>query len=139
MEPKKKLSGAENLKKKIKRELEFKKGANALSKFLQKNEESILHTTSSEQDKVKQLDNMDISIEPSIKSDPATWPSLLTSKQIDYIVVTGPEIFTEFSSIQLDHEKRHFSKIHFYRHLSNGEKLVRRWLIYSKSTGKIFC
>jgi len=35
MAPKKKLSGAENLKKKIKRELEFKKGANALSKFLQ--------------------------------------------------------------------------------------------------------
>ncbi|KAL4119436.1 hypothetical protein QTP88_012245 [Uroleucon formosanum] len=79
------------------------------------------------------------SSEPSINSDPATWPSFLTSKQIDYIVVTGPEIFTEFSSIQLDHEKRHFSEIHFYRHLSNGEKLVRRWLIYSKSTGKIFC
>ncbi|XP_050066053.1 uncharacterized protein LOC126555133 [Aphis gossypii] len=79
------------------------------------------------------------SSEPSINSDPATWPSFLTSKQIDYIVVTGPEIFTEFSSIQLDHEKRHFSEIHFYRHLSNGEKLLRRWLIYSKSTWKIFC
>jgi len=177
MAPKNKLSGAENLKKKIKRELEFKKGANALSKFIQKNKESIndksysseellpstsseqnitsslLATTSSEQHTIEHLENMDISIEfqstelvsntesskPSINSDPATWPSFLTSKQIDYIVVTGPEIFTEFSSIQLDHEKRHFSEIHFYRHLSNGEKLVRRWLIYSKSTGKIFC
>ena len=87
MAPKKKLSGAENLKKKIKRELEFKKGANALSKFLQKNKESIndnsysseellpstsseqnitsslLATTSSEQHIIKHLENLDISIE----------------------------------------------------------------------------
>lgn len=176
MAPKKKLSGAENLKKKAKRELEFKKGANALSKFLQKNEESrndnsyfseellpsssseqnntsLLPSTSSELDKAEHLENMDISIEfqntelvsntepsePSINSDPVLWPSFLTSKQIDYIVVSGPEILTELSSIQLDHEKRHFSKIYFYRHLPNGEKLVRRWLICSKSTGRIFC
>lgn len=87
----------------------------------------MLPSTSSEQHTIKHLENMDISIEfqstessePSINSDPASWPSFLTSKQIDYIVVTGPEIFTEFSSIQLEHEKIHFSEIHFYRHLSN--------------------
>ncbi|KAL4132167.1 hypothetical protein QTP88_009374 [Uroleucon formosanum] len=87
MAPKKKLSGAEDLKKKIKKELEFKKGANALFKFLQKNKKSIndnsysseellpstsseqnitsslLATTSSEQHTIKHLENMDISIE----------------------------------------------------------------------------
>ncbi|KAL4083829.1 hypothetical protein QTP88_009364 [Uroleucon formosanum] len=156
MAPKKKLSGAEDLKKKIKKELEFKKGANALFKFLQKNKKSIndnsysseellpstsseqnitsslLATTSSEQHTIKHLENMDISIEFQSTE-------LVSNTESSEPIATGPEIFTEFSSIQLDHEKIHFSEIHFYRHLSNGEKLVRRWLIYSKSTEKIFC
>jgi len=51
--------------------------------------------------------------EPSTNSDPATWPpSFLTSKQINYIVLTGPEIFTGFSNIRLDHEKKTFFKVH---------------------------
>lgn len=79
-----------------------------------------------------------INVKLDFNSDPATWLSFLTSKQIYCIVITSLKTLTEFLSFQLNHKNRHFSKTYFYRHILNGKKLVRFWLIYSKSTERIF-
>lgn len=34
---------------------------------------------------------------------------------------------------------RHFSNVHYTRHLSNGEQQKRRWLIYSESNDSVHC
>ena len=38
-----------------------------------------------------------------------------------------------------DSENRHFSSAYYIRHLANGEKSDRKWLIYSISLDKVFC
>lgn len=63
----------------------------------------------------------------------ATWPTYLTSKQKDFIVIFSPEIISEFFNFELNHENRYF-----YCHLTNGEKLIRLWLIFSNSMKIIF-
>jgi len=35
--------------------------------------------------------------------------------------------------------KRHFSNFHIHRNCENGEKIKRRWLIYSKTSNKVYC
>lgn len=39
----------------------------------------------------------------------------------------------------LDDSKRKFSNVHYFKTLSNGEKLNRTWLIYSESSDSVFC
>lgn len=42
-------------------------------------------------------------------------------------------------SYPLDEHKRNFSNFHVYRNCENVEKLKRRWLIYSKTSNKVYC
>lgn len=43
------------------------------------------------------------------------------------------------SERQHKHQKRYFSKTLFKRKLTNGETQSREWLLYSPSTGTVFC
>ena len=38
-----------------------------------------------------------------------------------------------------DSKNRHFSSTHYTRYLSNGEKTIRKWLVYLISLDKVFC
>jgi hypothetical protein len=75
-----------------------------------------------------------------ISVDIAQWPSSLSSKTIDFIILQGPHNGKLAVKDYLRNEKgRHFSNTHFQRVMSNGEVYDRKWLIYSKSTQKIYC
>jgi hypothetical protein len=63
------------------------------------------------------------------------WPHSLSIRERDTIIEKGPnEIFNyDFTiKISVSERKRKFSVDYFYRTLSNGEKVRRRWLVYSK-------
>ncbi|XP_025198309.1 uncharacterized protein LOC112596744 [Melanaphis sacchari] len=65
--------------------------------------------------------------ELEINNDPALWPSM-------------SETVREKSSLRdYKNQKRYFSCNFFIRTLVNGEKHERLWLMYSESTGNVFC
>ena len=75
-----------------------------------------------------------------INSDPALWPQIMQPKFIDVLVCKGPSHSNIGGcSFPLDEKKRHFSAHYLERVLDNGEKLKRRWLVYSQSADKVFC
>jgi hypothetical protein len=51
----------------------------------------------------------------------------------------NPKTILENISYPLDKHKRHFYNFHVYRNYENGEKIKRRWLIYSKTSDKVYC
>lgn len=73
--------------------------------------------------------------------NPAEWPLAIEMKRyiIDRIVMIGPKKILENRSYPLDEQKRHFSHYHVYRNCENGEKIKRRWLIYSNTSDKVYC
>ena len=70
--------------------------------------------------------------------DPAKWLPKRDSSYVDSIVRAGPAPM-EDRYFPRDEQRRHFSKLHYYRETANGEKLLRRWLVYSPSADKVFC
>ncbi|XP_065664720.1 uncharacterized protein LOC136086351 [Hydra vulgaris] len=76
--------------------------------------------------------------ELSITDDPATWSEIISQQIRDYLVKKGPpQIFPDDFLCQND--RRHFSKVHLKRKFSNGEIIVRLWIIYPVSKDRIFC
>ena len=70
-------------------------------------------------------------------TDPRNW-KIIDQNLIDMLVKRGP------SKVKVDNfpkysENRHFSSTHYTRYLSNGEKTIRKWLVYSISLDKVFC
>ena len=70
-------------------------------------------------------------------TDPGNWKTI-DQDLIDLLVKRGPprENVVNFPK---DSENRHFSSAFYIRHLSNGEKSDRKWLVYSVSLDKVFC
>lgn len=64
--------------------------------------------------------------------DPSEWPSPheIGDSLRQYMVENGPYP-------RSDESKRCFSKAYCFRVLSNGEKVERDWLLYSKSTNRV--
>ena len=58
--------------------------------------------------------------------------------RIDYLLQKGPPEIT-LENFPKNKDGRHFSKVHCKRKLSNGESILRPWLIYSVSADKIYC
>lgn len=71
-------------------------------------------------------------------SDPKTWPKKLNMREVDYLVMQGPVQATS-EKYPCDNRGRHFLEIYYSRKLANNESIIRRWLMYSKSSDKIFC
>ncbi|XP_013883718.1 zinc finger MYM-type protein 5 [Austrofundulus limnaeus] len=73
--------------------------------------------------------------------DPSEWP--LPHKIEDsfrqYMVENGPQKCSDGPYPRSDKSKRCFSKAYCFRLLSNGEKVERDWLLYSKNTNRVYC
>ena len=70
-------------------------------------------------------------------TDPKNWENI-DQNFIDLLVEKGP-IRGNMVDFPKNSENRHFSSTYYIRHLSNGEKSDRKWLIYSISLDKVFC
>ncbi|GFW02986.1 TTF-type domain-containing protein [Trichonephila clavipes] len=79
--------------------------------------------------------------ESFIDSDSGKWVFPVNDWQRHDLIQNGPNQDLEKSdeSYPKDTNKRHFSKFHFTRKLSNGETQHRRWLIYSNFQDKVYC
>lgn len=74
--------------------------------------------------------------------EPSEWP--LPHKMGDtfrqYMVENGPQKVSDGPYPRSEKSKRCFSKAYCFRLLSNGEKVERDWLLYSKNTNSLlFC
>ncbi|XP_023311929.1 zinc finger MYM-type protein 1-like [Anoplophora glabripennis] len=95
-------------------------------------------STSSAVDVVQQSQNTIIIVD----CDPAKWS--INNETQEYIALNGfnQNINVDFSlskRIYEDKVSRFLTKTMFERKLLNREKRPRKWLIYSPSTGKVFC
>lgn len=70
--------------------------------------------------------------------DPASWPVVLNANVRDCIIIRGP-FLRDLEKYPMDESKRSFSNVFFYRLASNGEKVRRRWLVYSSKNNSVFC
>jgi hypothetical protein len=70
--------------------------------------------------------------------DPGLWPKIRDRGVIDHLI---PYFRTKFSLHIILKMKsgRHFSDCHYFRKLTNNEFVLRRWLMYSETTGCVFC
>ena len=70
-------------------------------------------------------------------TDPKNWENI-DQNFIDLLVEKG-SIRGNMVDFPKNSENRHFSSTYYIRHLSNGEKSDRKWLIYFVSLDKVFC
>lgn len=73
-------------------------------------------------------------------SDPSTWPTAMSGTLVDTLVEVGPVQVADNYAFPVDDETgRRFSSTYFYRHMDNGERIKRTWLIYSIILNCVFC
>lgn len=70
--------------------------------------------------------------------DPGMWPDVIPPFHFDEIIKRGPLQIVNFH-FPINEDKRHFSADLYSRTLSNGESILRRWLVYSKIKNSVFC
>lgn len=63
----------------------------------------------------------------------------MTSRFRDFIVERGPYLMDQNNYFPVNDDGRHFDGKWFYKFLDNGEKVRRKWLLYSTSKNAIFC
>lgn len=80
-------------------------------------------------------ETMPISLDIDL-DDPAVWPAL-NDRLLTLLVEKGPKQNKEICYPVTSGRK--FNNKHFTRLLSNGETIVRSWLVYSISNDSIFC
>ncbi|XP_028055972.1 zinc finger MYM-type protein 1-like [Camellia sinensis] len=87
-----------------------------------------------------QDDKMNTECEHSNIDDPGTW-KIIDQNLRDLLVEIGPmRRNCEFNFPKDDSSRhRHFSPVHYIRHLPDGEKFDRAWLIYSELLDRVFC
>ncbi|KAL4083493.1 hypothetical protein QTP88_028809 [Uroleucon formosanum] len=80
-------------------------------------------------------DNLNLDVE--IIKDPAKWPEI--NDKMKLLLVKNNPLQINLKYYPFDDYKRKFSNAHYFKTLSNGEKLNRTWLIYSESSDSVFC
>lgn len=81
----------------------------------------------------------------NVQRDPAKWPLHFTDAERHYYIDKGYTFFQNKNSNfkeskrEYNQQSRYFSSKYFVKVLKNGEKVERKWVMYSESTGKIFC
>lgn len=75
--------------------------------------------------------------------DPALWPATITEEIREQFIFKKPDqVYGDISVSRLkDGPKKHrkFQMSNFYRKMSNGEMVKRDWLVYSGTTGRVYC
>ena len=87
----------------------------------------------------EQQDDLDTHVVPLPLdiTNPGNW-KIIDQNLIDMLVKRGPSK-VKMDNFPKDSENRHFSSTHYTRYLSNGEKTIKKWLVYSISLDKVFC
>lgn len=72
--------------------------------------------------------------------DPGYWPSIILNDIIAAIVTLGPIQINNYNFLENDEKPaRRFTEKYYYRLMTNGEKVSRPWLIYSKRHNCVYC
>lgn len=71
-------------------------------------------------------------------NDPGLWPITITDVDGTEIVLKGP-IPVKVDLFPVNDNGRRFSDYHYNKTLVNGEKLDRRWMIYSQTKDAVYC
>lgn len=95
---------------------------------------------------ISNTDNSSINLtDPSLEhvslidsTDLANWPKNLSRNEIDFLITQGP-VKALVKHYPCDNKGRDFSDTYYTRKLPNNELIIRRWLVYSKSSDKVFC
>uniref|UniRef100_A0A3B3XBU0 TTF-type domain-containing protein n=2 Tax=Poecilia mexicana TaxID=48701 RepID=A0A3B3XBU0_9TELE len=119
---KKKLSGAQNRKRKREKDKDVGRGLD--------DEEREKHRAAEERAETRLY-----SEEPSECPLPHKMGDIFRQ----YMVVNGPQKVCDGPYPRSEKNKRCFSKAYCFRLLSNGEKVERDWLLYSKNTNRVYC
>lgn len=72
------------------------------------------------------------------QNDPGLWPITITDVDRTEIVLRGP-IRIKVELFPVNNNGRRFSEYHYNKILVNGEKLDRRWMIYSQTKDAVYC
>lgn len=166
MDNKKKLSGAQNRKRKLIRDALSQKQAGALNKFIkrdknvsdsavdQSNTTEINYndpgpSTSSSDNLIQEKDNETIELlEPQLDdggkdtsleniNDIGKWPKL--NEKLRVILIEMGPIQQKDLYYPRDSNGRKFSNLYYNRKMENGETVPRTWLLYSKALNSVYC
>lgn len=80
-----------------------------------------------------------------VQRDPALWPANMNKRERDAYLQKDAVYFQNKNSSfitskrQFKNQNRYFSSHYFYKKLQNGEQCERKWIMFSESTGSIFC
>ncbi|XP_026420000.1 zinc finger MYM-type protein 5-like [Papaver somniferum] len=69
--------------------------------------------------------------------DPKNWGKI-DQKMIDFLIENGPRRIEDYV-FPYDKFRKRFSRKHYTRKMTNGERQDMRWLVYSTSLKKVFC
>ncbi|XP_035232743.1 zinc finger MYM-type protein 5-like, partial [Stegodyphus dumicola] len=78
-------------------------------------------------------------------TDPALWGRLSEDKIIDImknisnVEVDIQELDFSASKVVYKSQSKYATKMIFYRRLQNGKQQKRNWLLYSNTSGKVYC
>ncbi|KAK7921882.1 hypothetical protein WMY93_008784 [Mugilogobius chulae] len=90
---------------------------------------------------IQQLEDAPTSVCESVEAnpiDPADWPSLSDNVRTE-LVNRGPFSIKSDFSFPKKEDGRSFHHHFFNRHLTNGEKIKRTWLMYSPKNDSLYC
>ncbi|GBP26612.1 Zinc finger MYM-type protein 5 [Eumeta japonica] len=104
---------------------------------------SVPPSTLSSQEHESELESTSTSMTAGIENlnpqnYPGLWPITITGVDRTEIVLRGP-IRIKVELFPVNDNGRRFSEYHYNKMLVNGEKLDRRWIIYSQTKDAVYC